>query len=168
MNERNLTFRRATTDDWPAIWPIVRTVVAEGDTYAHPPNITEIEAETLWMLDGDHRLMTYVAGLDRTIVGTAYLKPNQIGLGDHVANAGWMADPRVSGQGIGRRFASYVLDEALRLGFTGMQFNAVVVTNTRAIALWESMGFDIVGTVPDAFRHATQGPTAIHIMYRSL
>jgi GNAT superfamily N-acetyltransferase len=79
-----------------------------------------------------------------------------------------MIDPRVSGRGIGRRFAVHVIDEALRLGFTGMQFNAVVATNTGAIALWESMGFDIVGTVPDAFRHSTEGPTAIHIMYRSL
>jgi GNAT superfamily N-acetyltransferase len=79
-----------------------------------------------------------------------------------------MVAPEAAGRGIGRSFAEHVIDEARHLGFTGMQFNAVVATNTRAIALWASMGFDIVGTVPDAFRHTTQGPTAIHIMYRSL
>ncbi len=79
-----------------------------------------------------------------------------------------MIDPLFRGQGIGRRFASHVLDEARGLGFTGMQFNAVVATNTTAIGLWKSMGFDIVGTVPDAFRHPSEGPTAIHIMYRAL
>ena len=161
-------FRRATPADWVAIWPIFRAVASGGDTYPYPPGISESDAETLWMHDGSDRKLTYVAELDGKIVGTAYLKPNNIGLGDHIANAGWMINPLASGQGIGRRFASYVLEEARRSGFAGMQFNAVVATNTRAIALWESMGFEIVGTVPAAFRHATEGPTAIHIMYRDL
>jgi L-amino acid N-acyltransferase YncA len=168
MDGHVLSFRHATPDDWPTIWPIVHVVVAEGITYPYPPDITQDDAKTLWMLDGSSRRVTYVAEVDGTVVGTAYLKPNQVGLGDHVANAGWMIDPRVGGQGIGRQFASHVIDEARRLGFTAMQFNAVVATNTGAIALWESMGFDIVGTVPDAFRHCTKGPTAIHIMHRSL
>jgi L-amino acid N-acyltransferase YncA len=166
MDERTVAFRQATSADWTAIWPIFSVVVAAGDTYAYPPDTTEAEAEALWMPDGANRRVTYVAEVDENIVGTAYLKPNQIGLGDHVANAGWMIAPSASGEGIGRRFAQYVLTEAQHLGFVGMQFNAVVSTNTRAIALWESMGFEIVGTVPDAFRHATAGPTAIHIMYR--
>jgi L-amino acid N-acyltransferase YncA len=168
MAERTLTFRHATSDDWAAIWPIVHEVVAEGDTYAYPPDITEREAQTLWMFNGDDRRITYVAELDGTVIGTAYLKPNQIGLGDHVANAGWMIAPQASGKGIGRRFAVHVIEEAKHLGFTGMQFNAVVSTNVRAIALWESMGFEIVGTVPKAFRHTTEGPTTIHIMHRSI
>jgi len=168
MNDASLSFRQATPDDWTAIWPIVHTVVAEGDTYPYPSDIAETEAETLWMLDGTGRRVTYVAVRDGSVVGTAYLKPNQIGRADHIANAGWMIDPLFSGQGIGRRFASHVLDEARNLGFTGMQFNAVVATNTRAIGLWKSMGFDIVGTIPDAFRHPTEGLTAIHVMYRSL
>jgi L-amino acid N-acyltransferase YncA len=168
MSNQTLMFRLATSDDWAAIWPIFRTVVVEGGTYPYPPDITEAQAQSLWMFNGDDRRFTYVAVLDDSVVGTAYLKPNQMGLGDHVANAGWMIAPEASGQGIGRRFAAHVIEEAEHLGFTGMQFNAVVSTNTRAIALWESMGFEIVGTVPRAFRHVTEGPTAIHMMYRSL
>ena len=161
-------FRVAVADDWPAIWPIFHAVVAQGDTYAYPPDIDSAAAENLWMADGNDRRRTYVAERDGEIVATAYVRPNQPGLGDHVANAGWMVSPAAAGQGIGRRFAAYVIDDAIALGFTGMQFNAVVATNTGAIGLWQSLGFEIVGTVPDAFRHATEGLVPVHVMYRRL
>jgi GNAT superfamily N-acetyltransferase len=102
------------------------------------------------------------------VVATAYHRPNLPDLGDHVANAGWMVHPDHQGQGIGRQFAEYVLDEARRAGFRAMQFNAVVAANTGAVALWKSLGFEIVGTVPDAFRHARLGLTPVHVMYRRL
>lgn len=168
MSDANPVFREAGPEDWSAIWPILREVVTGGDTYAYSPDITEGDARTSWMHEGSNRRITYIAELGGTVVGTAYLRPNQGGPGDHVANAGWMISPAASGQGIGRRFAEYVIAEARLHGFTGMQFNAVVATNARAIALWESMGFEIIGTVPDGFRHAIEGLTAIHIMYREL
>jgi L-amino acid N-acyltransferase YncA len=166
--EDDLRFRVAVADDWPAIWPIFHAVVAAGDTYAYPPDIDEREAESLWMLDGTDRSVTFVAESGGAVVATAVLRPTQPGLGDHVANAAWMVAPDSAGRGIGRRFAHHVIDEARALGFTGMQFNAVVSTNTGALALWKSLGFEIVGSVPDAFRHTTEGPVAIHIMYRSI
>ena len=49
-----------------------------------------------------------------------------------------------------------------------MQFNAVVASNVRAVSLWESMGFETVGTVADAFRHVINGLAPVHIMYRKL
>lgn len=168
MTEPSIACRRADPGDWAAIWPIVRAVVAAGDTYPYPPDIAEDAARVLWMSDPGRGQVTYVAERDGSIVATAYVRPNLIGLGDHVANAGWMVDASVRGQGVGRRFGEYILDQARQLGFAGMQFNAVVATNAASIALWESLGFDLVGTVPDAFRHATAGPTAIHIMYRAL
>jgi GNAT superfamily N-acetyltransferase len=117
---------------------------------------------------GTYRRSTYVADRDEPIVATAYLKPNAVGLGDHICNAGWMVSPDQSGQGIGREFAGYVIEEAKSLGFFGMQFNAVVASNVRAVSLGESMGFEIVGTVPDAFRHVINGLAPVHIMYRKL
>lgn len=158
----------AEAGDWPAIWPIFRDVVSRGDTYAYSPDIDPADAAAVWMADGTDRRRTYVAERDGEIVATAYVRPNQPGLGDHVANAGWMVAPAAAGQGIGRRFAEHVIDDARSLGFTGMQFNAVVATNTGAIRLWESLGFGIVGTVPDAFRHATEGLVAVHVMYRRI
>jgi L-amino acid N-acyltransferase YncA len=163
-----LSFRVATGGDWPSIWPIFQEVVATGDTYAYHPEIAELDARSSWMQPAADRRFTYLAERDGEVVATAYLKPNQPGLGAHVCNAAWMVSPAVSGQGIGRRFAEWVIEQARSLGFVAMQFNAVVATNTRAISLWESLGFEIVGTVPDAFRHAVHGPVAIHVMHRRL
>ncbi|MEO6652165.1 MAG: GNAT family N-acetyltransferase [Ilumatobacteraceae bacterium] len=169
MTERpDLEVRPAEPADWAAIWPIFRDVVAAGDTYTYPPDIGESAARAAWLHHGSDRQQTYVAVLGGAIVATALLHPNHPGLGDHVANAGWMVDPARAGQGIGRAFAEAVIAEARRQGYTAMQFNAVVATNERAIALWQSLGFQTVGTIPDAFRHPTNGPTALHIMHRHL
>ncbi|MEN8237905.1 MAG: GNAT family N-acetyltransferase [Actinomycetota bacterium] len=162
------SFRRGFASDWPDIWPIFHAVVAAGDTYPYLPDISESDARAAWLSNRATRRITYVAELEDTIVGTAYLRPNQVGLGNHVANAAWMIDPSESGRGIGRLFALHILEEAARLGYQAMQFNSVVATNERALRLWTSMGFEIVGTVPDAFRHATNGLTDIHIMYKRL
>lgn len=163
-----LEFVEATDRDWPDIWPVFRAVVAGGDTYAYPPDMGEAAARAAWMPSGTGRSVTYIARLDGTVVATAILKPNAVGLGDHIANAAWMVSGAARGHGVGRRFAEFVIAEARRRGFHGMQFNAVVATNEAAIALWKSLGFTIVGTVPDAFRHASRGLTPIHIMFRSL
>jgi L-amino acid N-acyltransferase YncA len=161
----DLEFSVAEDGDWPGIWEVFRRVVATGDTYPYRPDTSEEEAKAIWMAPS-HTVL--VASSQDEVVGTAYYRPNMAGLGDHVANAGWMIRPDRQGEGIGRRFAGYVLEHAREAGFLGMQFNAVVATNTGAIALWESLGFETVGTVPDAFRHPVHDLTPVHIMYRRL
>lgn len=162
-----LLFEQAHDEDWPAIWEIVRAVIATGDTYPYPPDLPAAEARSIWMKSGSKEA-TYLARIDDEVVATAYVRANGIGAGDHVANAGWMVAPDRQGAGIGRAFAEWVLDRARELGYHGMQFNSVVATNTGAIALWESLGFEIVGTVPDAFRHPNEGLVPTHVMYRRL
>ena len=154
--------------DWPAIWPIVEAVVRRGDTYAYDPGLGEREARQLWMRTGVDRSANHVAELDGTVVGTARLQPSQPGLGDHVANGSWMVDPSAAGRGVGRALATFTLDEARRLGYRAMRFDAVVASNARAIALWTSLGFEIVGTVPRAFRHRDLGLVDLHVMHREL
>lgn len=161
-----MDIRPATDADWVAIWPIWHQVVAAGDTYTWAPDTGEAAARALWMLPPPAEV--WVATEDDTIVGTAILKPNQPGLGDHVANAGFMVDAAMAGRGVGRRLAECVIRRAAEVGYRAMQFNAVVSTNTRAIGLWRSLGFDIVGTVPGAFRHSAHGRVDLHIMYRAL
>lgn len=163
-----ITVRPASSDDWPVIWRIFHRVVAGGDTYTYEPDIDEEAASAAWLHVDEGRTVTYVAEVDGVVVGTALLKPNLPGLGDHVANAGWMVDPDRAGQGIGRAFALAVIERARELGFEAMQFNAVVATNERALSLWESLGFDIVGTVPRAFRRVGAARTDLHVMYRQL
>jgi ribosomal protein S18 acetylase RimI-like enzyme len=162
-----MDIRRATGADWPGIWLIWHQVVAAGDSYVWAPDTGEDAARALWMLPPPAEVWVAV---DRSgaITGTALLKPNQPGLGDHVANAGFMVDPSAVGRGVGRRLAEHVLRRAAESGYAAMQFNAVVSTNTRAVGLWRSLGFDIVGTVPGAFRHAVHGAVDLYIMYRRL
>lgn len=160
--------RRAEPTDWPAIWTIFRAVVATGRTYTYAPDTSETEARAAWLRDSTDLRVTYVALVDGEIIGTALLQPNLPGLGGHVANAGWMIHPDHTGRGHGRKFAEAVIAEAARLGFAAMQFNAVVSTNEPAIELWRSLGFDVVGTIPDGFRPANGGSADLLIMFRSL
>lgn len=151
--------------DWPAIWTILRAVISTGETYAYAPDTTEEAARTSWI---EPPATAYVAAEGNQVLGTYTLKPNQPGLGAHVANAGFMVAPNQSGRGIGRAMGEHALAEARRAGYTAMQFNFVVSTNTRAITLWQSLGFAIVGTVPQAFRHKSLGPVDVHVMHRFL
>ena len=157
--------RRAVPNDWPAIWHIFSAVVAAGDTYTYAPDTSEAEARRLWLGDG---FITCVAEREGETVGTYLVKPNQPGLGAHVANAGYMVRPDAFGGGIGAALCEHSLAEARAAGYRAMQFNAVVSTNTRAVALWERFGFRIIGTVPEGFRHAQRGYVDLLIMYRKL
>jgi L-amino acid N-acyltransferase YncA len=161
----NLLVRRAEDGDLEGIWEIFHAVVAKGDTYTFDPGTTKEQARAIWLAPG---LSTYVALLDGEIVGTYILKANQPGLGSHVANAGYMVRPDRSGRGIGRTLCEHSLDEARRAGFLAMQFNAVVSTNQPAVALWRKMGFAVVGTAPQAFRHRQLGLVDLLIMHRFL
>jgi L-amino acid N-acyltransferase YncA len=161
-----MEIRPAVAEDWPRIWPLWHRVVDAGDTYAWRPGTPYDEARELWMQPPP--AIVYVAEDGPDVVGTAVLKPNQKGLGDHVANASFMVHPDLGGRGIGRRLAEHVLDQARAAGYTSMQFNAVVETNTAAVRLWTALGFRILCTVPAAFRHATLGPVGLHVMFREL
>jgi L-amino acid N-acyltransferase YncA len=159
--------REATDADWPAIWPIFRTIVRASDTYCYDPNMDEPTARTMWMLQTPGR--TFVAlDDDDVVVGTAKSHPNQGGPGSHVATAAFMVDPQRSARGVGRALAEFVVEWARAQGYRAMQFNAVVETNTRAIALWQSLGFEVVGTVPEAFAHPEHGDVALYVMHRHL
>ena len=157
--------RPATAADWPAMWSIIAAVIARGDSYTLDPATPEAEAREYWTGPG---VTTYVMELDGEIVGTYALRANQRGLGSHVANAGYMVRPGRFGRGIGALLCEHSLREARAAGFEAMQFNAVVSTNVRAVALWQRLGFTIVGTVPRAFRHLELGHVDLHVMHRFL
>jgi ribosomal protein S18 acetylase RimI-like enzyme len=110
----------------------------------------------------------FVADTGGTIVGTSFVRANQLGGGGHVANAAYATAQDAQGKGIARAMCQHSLEHARARGFRAMQFNFVVATNTRAIALWRGMGFSIVGTLPDAFAHPTLGYVDALVMHRSL
>ncbi|MGE0463500.1 MAG: N-acetyltransferase family protein [Vicinamibacterales bacterium] len=160
-----LIIRPALSADRDGVWQVFHEVVSAGDTYAWPPGTTREEAMGLWFPTAG---WTYVAENDGQLVGTYLLKANQPGQGSHVANCGYMVARAASGRGVGEAMCRHSMDEARRLGFRAMQFNFVVSTNTRAVALWKKCGFSIVGTVPQAFRHPTLGFVDTYVMHRLL
>ncbi len=157
--------RKAREEDKPAIWQIIKAVIAGGDTYVFAPDSSEDEMMAYWFTPDKHN---YVAVSDGNVVGTFWLRSNQPGLGSHVGNAAYMVSPDATGKGVGKRMAEESLIEAKRLGFTAMQFNFVVKSNTVAVKLWQRVGFEIIGEIPNAFRHKANGLTNALIMYREL
>jgi L-amino acid N-acyltransferase YncA len=157
--------RSATDADFEAMWSIFHDIVATGDTYSFAPDTPRADAWAYWVGPG---VASYVVEAEGRIVGMYKIVPNQPGLGSHVANASFMVARSYSGKGAGRRMGLHCLREARRSGFRAMQFNFVVSTNTAAVALWQSLGFAIVGTLPAAFRHQELGFVDAYVMFRSL
>ncbi|TDB76823.1 GNAT family N-acetyltransferase [Micromonospora sp. KC723] len=162
-----MEIRAATDTDWPGIWPFLREIVAAGETYTWPRDVPEEEARGMWLVRPPGRTVVAVDSAG-TVLGSAKLVPNQAGPGDHVANASFMVAPAAAGRGVGRALGVHVLELARADGYRAMQFNAVVATNTRAVALWRSLGFQVVGRVPAGFRHPADGEVDLLVMHRRL
>ena len=160
-----MQIRPATEADWPAILAIVKPVLAAGETYAIDRDLDDAGVHAYWMMPA-HEVC--VAEIDGQIVGTYYLMHNQRGGGAHVANCGYMTSPAAQGRGVARAMCEHSLRRARERGFRAMQFNHVVSTNTRAVTLWQQLGFDIVGTLPRAFHHPVHGYVDSFVMFRSL
>jgi ribosomal protein S18 acetylase RimI-like enzyme len=162
----HLVVRRATDDDWPALWPVWHETVSAGDTYTYPPDTTYDDARRTWLLPAPAE--TWLAtDADGTVLGSYLLRPNFPGQGAHVANAGFIVAGAARGRGIGRRLAEHCLARAAEAGYLSMAFNAVVATNP-AVRLWESLGFTVVGRVPGGFRHPGEGLVDLLVMHRDL
>jgi ribosomal protein S18 acetylase RimI-like enzyme len=160
-----MQIRPAQTEDFDAIWSILAPTIRAGETYALPRGMSREEALGYWT-GADRK--TFVAEEDGGIIGTYYLRPNQLGGGGHVANCGYMTHADSQGRGVARRMCEHSLDVAKAEAFRAMQFNLVVSTNERAVQLWERMGFAIVGRLPLAFQHPTQGFVDALVMHRTL
>jgi L-amino acid N-acyltransferase YncA len=158
--------RPASDGDWPQIWPILSAIVAAGETYAYPEDLTSEQASDLWLERPPG--LTVVLEERGRVLGTAKMGPNRPARGDHVGTASFMVDPAAQGAGVGRALAAYAVDWHREHGYAGIQFNAVVETNAAAVHLWESLGFRVVGTVPGAFRSASHGRVGLHVMYLPL
>ncbi|MAO56725.1 MAG: GNAT family N-acetyltransferase [Rhodospirillaceae bacterium] len=161
-----VSIRPITDADWDAVWTVLEPVFRAGETYAYPIDITKDQARAVWV---DQPAATFVAedaGLG--IVGTYILKPNQPGRGAHVCNCGYVVSEAARGQGVASAMCDHSQEQARAMGFRAMQYNLVVATNEGAVRLWQSKGFDIVGTLPGAFDHPRLGFVDAHVMYKVL
>ncbi len=160
-----ITIRPAVEADWPALLRIVKPVLDAGETYAIDTNLSDESLRAYWLMPAHEVFAAEIAG---QIVGTYYLMANQAGGGAHVANCGYMTAPEARGKGVARTMCLHSLEQARERGFRAMQFNHVVSTNTGAVALWQKLGFEIVGTLPKAFNHPVHGYVDSYVMFRTL
>ena len=160
-----MNIREATEKDFDQIWPIFDEVVSAGDTYAYPRNTTKDEAMHLWM---EVPRKTFVVENGNEIMGTYYIKTNQLGPGEHVCNCGYMVSSNARGRGLATAMCEHSQKVALELGYMAMQFNFVASTNEGAIRLWNKLGFATVGRLPKAFNHPDQGLVDALVMYKWL
>ena len=159
------TIRLATRKDDDELWRILEPTLRAGETYPQPRDIAREVALAYWW-KSEHAV--FVAEEEGRLLGTYVLHPNRGGGGAHVANCGYMTAADAHGRGIGAALCRHSLDEARRAGFRAMQFNFVLASNERAVALWHRMGFETVGRVPEAFLHPALGYVDALVMYRRL
>ncbi len=152
--------------DDDALWEILAPAFRAGETYPLPRDITREAALNYWWRP-EHTV--FVAEDEHgATVGTYYLKANNGGAAGHVANCGYVTLPQAAGRGIGRTLCLHSLEEARRRGFRAIQFNLVIATNARAVHLWKSCGFEIVGRLPGAFEHPALGFVDALVMFQTL
>jgi len=161
----DIFIRAATADDSADIWRVIEPAIRAGETYTLPRDLSKGGALGYWLSPGHE---VFVAVHEGEIAGSYYLRANQDGDGSHIANCGYMTAPWAAGRGVARAMCRHSLDQARTRGFLAMQFNIVVSTNARAVRLWQSMGFEIIGRIPQAFRHPTEGLVEAYVMYREL
>jgi ribosomal protein S18 acetylase RimI-like enzyme len=160
-----MLIRPSEPRDHDAIWRILEPTFRAGETYPVPRDISRSGALAYWHSPGHS---VFVAEDQDAIAGTYYLRANNSGGGEHVANCGYVVAPAAFGRGVARAMCAHSLDQARAHGFTAMQFNFVIASNERAVRLWQHLGFAIVGRLPGAFRHPRLGPVDAYVMMRSL
>lgn len=156
---------KATEDDFEAILPVFQAAIEPEENYVFTKNASRDDIFAYWFAPG---ITSYVIEVTRKIAGIAKITPNYRELGSHVANLCMVIDPAYQQQGIGKALAEYCLEQAERKGFLAVQLNFVVSTNKSAIALWEKLGFSIIGTSPKSFKHKQLGYVDVHILHRFL
>jgi ribosomal protein S18 acetylase RimI-like enzyme len=160
-----MIIRPARFEDGDAIWRIIEPTIRAGETYTLPMDTPKDAALAYWFAP-PHEV--FVAEQDQSLLGTYYMRANQPGGGAHVANCGYMTAPAAMGRGVAREMCQHSLAHARMRGFVAMQFNFVVSTNERAVALWQRLGFAVVGRLPAAFDHPRLGLVDALVMHRPL
>lgn len=163
---RPVSIRPTAEPDREAVLHIAHELVRTSDTYAYEPDVSDDELWAYWC--PPRRGDGFVAELDGAVVGMFVIRPNNPGPGSHVANASYAVRADVRGIGVGRQMGEASLGLAADLGYSAMQFNTVVSTNANAVHLWRSLGFRIVGAVPDGFRLPDGSTVPHYVMHRTV
>lgn len=162
----DISIRRATEADGDAIYDMFLAIARDGHAFMYLEQDVDREYLLGKWLNPDYH--TYVAEIDGQVGGAYIVLPNQPGRGAHIGNATYMVAEHARGKGVGRALGEHSLQIARDAGFRGMQYNAVISTNTAAVKLWDSLGFTIIGTVPGGFLHPDGRYVDQYIMFCEL
>ena len=161
------TLRKARLEDFEEIYDIFCHVLTDGKTYSYTlAEMTPERSLAYWI--SAHGTHCIVADVEGKVAGVAAVRPNRTGRAGHVANASFMVHPDYRRKGIAGALGERALKYAKKQGYKAIQYNFVVSVNEVAVKLWKSLGFNIVGTLPKGFQHATKGLVDVYIMHRFL
>lgn len=159
------------SSEYDIVRALLNTIIIEGKTYPQKQPLSQAEFATYWL--SQDAFVVRSSGENATynpqeVLGAFYIKPNFPGRCSHICNAGFIVQPGLRGQGIGRFMGEAMLLIAASLGYEGVMFNLVFETNIPSIALWQSLEFDIIGRIQDAAKLADGQVVDALMMYRDL
>lgn len=164
--EQTFMLDTATDADFDAVKEIFLHVVDEGETYSYErAELTDQWIRDYWL---KNTVTTLVARVSGKVAGVCAIRVNRTGRGNHIANASYIVHHNYRAQGIGHALGKASLSAAKEKGYAAMQFNYVVSTNVKAVALWQSLGFKIIGVMPQGYRHSRHGLVDVYMMHRFL
>lgn len=162
-----MRFRQIEAAEFPLIAPLMQTVLDGEDAFSLPANAST-QQQCEYFFSGLNNEVWLAETDEGEIAGAYCQRANQAGLGSHIANGSYLVNPKLNGRGIGTQLGEHSLKRAKAKGYRGIQFNFVVSTNRPAIALWQKLGFDIIGTIPGGYHYRQQRYVDAYIMFRSL
>jgi L-amino acid N-acyltransferase YncA len=160
--------RPAHLEDFEEIYEVFCRILDEGATYSYTREEMTPERSLAYFMTSAGTYCFLVESAKKEMLGFYTIRPNRTGRGSHVANASFIVHPSHRGKGVGRKISVHALKTARKLGYKAMQFNFVVSTNQVALSLYQSLGFNIVGTLPRGFQHTKKGLVDVYIMHRFL
>ena len=140
--------REYTYGDLPEMIRIWNEVVNEGNAFPQEEPLDEKTGAEFFAAQS----YCGVAGHEGKVCGLYILHPNNVGRCGHICNASYAVSGEKRGIHIGEKLVLDCIEQARRIGFRVLQFNAVVATNIHARHLYERLGFAQLGTIPRGFR----------------
>jgi len=159
IKEYNTSYLKETMDIW-------NDVVEEGIAFPQRNKLSEAEADDFFK--GQTYMGIAVDEETDTVLRMYILHPNNVGRCGHIANASFAVRSDMRGLHLGEGLVSDCLEKAGQKGFRIMQFNAVVDSSIHARHLYERLGFQEVGRIPEGFLMKDGHYEDIHVMYKPL
>ncbi|MDH3976811.1 MAG: GNAT family N-acetyltransferase [Deltaproteobacteria bacterium] len=156
--------REYISSDLSAVTQAFNAVVESGNAFMteHPVSEEQMRERL------KNEQSVFVAVRDGTVVGCYMLRSNMKGRGNHIANATYFVSENQRENGIGNLLGKHSISTAMKLGYKAMQFNGVVINNQASLRLWEYLGFEVIGKIPNGFRNKNEEYVDVCIMYKEL